>query len=159
MGGKRKVEWRLCFVRWADGVRAARVLRPEQVWQLCLLLDYAALTTQQPGKVKPYAVSQRWDDDVSLWCLCFSPLGFVVFLLSFFSSAVSTFCPSARGRVSHQSWTEPLTLRILGRINLLLGLCAGWSSYLSKLFSQTQMCAHLREDCKRFRMSRSRVPP
>ncbi|TNN72303.1 hypothetical protein EYF80_017455 [Liparis tanakae] len=31
----------------------------ERVWQPGLLLDYAPLTTQQPGKVKPYRVSQR----------------------------------------------------------------------------------------------------
>lgn len=55
------------------------VLRPGQVWQLCLLLDYATLTTQQPGKVRPYRVSERRDDDVSPWCLRFSPLDFVVF--------------------------------------------------------------------------------
>ncbi|KAI9540012.1 hypothetical protein NQZ68_001945, partial [Dissostichus eleginoides] len=42
---------------------AVRVLRAEQV---CLILDYATLTTRQPGKVKPYRVSERWDDDTPL---------------------------------------------------------------------------------------------
>lgn len=107
---ERKVKWPLlkpslctCF-SGTDEVRAVHVLRPGQVWQLWLLLDYATLTTQQPGKVRPYRVSERWDDDVSLWCLRFSPLDFVVFLL-----CVSVnFSPICWGRVSHQSWTVKL---------------------------------------------------
>lgn len=84
---ERKVKWLLFKpavrpgICWTDEVRDVHVLRPERVWQPGLLLDYAPLTTQQPGKVKPYRVSQRWDDDVSLRCLRFSPLDFVVFLL------------------------------------------------------------------------------
>lgn len=85
-------------ISWTDEVRAAHVLRPGPVWQLCLLLDYATLTTRQPGKVRPYRVSERWDDDVSLWCRRFSPLDFVVFLLcvsvNFFAHLLGTCLPS-----------------------------------------------------------------
>lgn len=108
------------------------VLRPGQVWQLCLLLDYATLTTQQPGKVRPYRVSERWDDDVSLWCLRFSPLDFVVFLL-----CVSVnFLPICWGRVSHQSWTvKPFNpLCTWNRIvqTFLLGCSSYWVKYKLK---------------------------
>ena len=79
-------------------MKSVCVLRPGQVWQLCLQLKCATLTTRQPGKVRPYRVSERWDDDVSLSCLHFSPLDFVVFLLcvgvNFFAHLLGTWLPS-----------------------------------------------------------------